>query len=174
VSVSRPLRVDEEMRAGVGGRASLVPWLAFAHVIGVLDVEGLDLRIQFEFPALAGRTGWLVGETLWQKNWSADGLTTRWERAGPSLVRLCAARPEYTAQYRKVGSYLATQILVADLRKRLFGALLRDLRDFRAAGLIGRDIAWLWRNHRSFRRYRRAMSKPQALASLVGPPQPQP
>ena len=55
-------------------------------------------------------------EALWQKHWSDDGLSNQWADAGPGLLRYVAARPEYATRFRKLGSYLATKILVADLR----------------------------------------------------------
>ena len=60
---------------------------------------------------------------------------------------------------------------VADIRRGLWGALWRDLRAFRKAGLLeGGPLRWL-RNHREVRRDRRDMKKPGALASIVDPPQ---
>jgi hypothetical protein len=56
------------------------------------------------------------------------------------------------------------------IRKGLPGALWRDMRSFKTAGLIDGNILRMWRDHRDVRRYRRKMLKPEALAKLVGPP----
>jgi hypothetical protein len=112
----------------------------------------------------------LIGEPLWQKYWSADGQSNQWSEAGLSLLGYVAARPELAGRYRKLGSYLATKVLVADLRHGLVAALWRDLRAFRAAGLIGTNPAVLWRDHREVRAYRRRMRQGNALADLRGPP----
>ena len=49
-------------------------------------------------------------------------------------------------------------------------ALRRDLKDFRAAGLIDGNILRMWRDHVEVRRYRRAMRDHAALAALTGQP----
>ena len=116
-------------------------------------------------------SGRLIGEPLWQKYWSADGQSNQWTEAGLSLLGYVAARPELAGRFRKLGSYLATKVLVADLRHGLVAALWRDLRAFRAAGLIGRNPAALWRDHREVRAYRRRMRQGNALADLRGPPE---
>ena len=82
-----------------------------------------------------------------------------------------AQRPEYRDRFRKLGSYLATKVLVGHLRNRAPLAFARDLGRLRAAGLIDRDIARLIRDHREVSRYRRAMSSEAALATLTGPPE---
>ena len=79
-------------------------------------------------------------------------------------------RPEYAGRYRKIGAYLATKILVADLRLSLWRAFLQDLGALRAAGLIDANVARLVRDHRDVRRYRREMSGAKALAGLAGAP----
>lgn len=114
--------------------------------------------------------GRLIGEPLWQKHWSTDGQSNQWNEAGLSLLGYVAARPELAGRYRKLGSYLATKVLVADLRHRLFSALGRDLRAFKAAGLIDGNVVRMWRDHRAVRAYRRRMRAPDALAALPGPP----
>ncbi|HEY1309641.1 MAG TPA: glycosyltransferase [Pseudolabrys sp.] len=141
-----------------------------------LDIGGFCQGMKWiddrEFLIRAARrgSGHLIAEPLWQKYWSDDGQSNQWEQAGQSLLNYAAARPEFTGRYRKVGSYLATKILVSDLRHGLIGALARDLRDFKRAGLIDGNIVKMWREHRQVRRYRRAMSTHQALAALKLPP----
>ncbi len=163
-------------------------WALICDLIGVegtsitvrrqtaLDIGGFCQGMKWiddrEFLIRAARrgSGHLIAEPLWQKYWSDDGQSNQWEQAGQSLINYAAARPEFTGRYRKVGSYLATKILVADLRHGLFGAMARDLRDFKRAGLIDGNVLRMWREHRQVRRYRRAMSKHQALATLTQPP----
>ena len=113
----------------------------------------------------------LLGDTLWRKNWSSGALTTKLDVAGPALMRLCRAQPQYVTRHRKVGSYLATRTLIADAKWRLFGTLWRDWRGFKAAGLIDGNIARMLRDYRGVQRYRRRMLKPEALAGLAGPPE---
>jgi glycosyltransferase involved in cell wall biosynthesis len=121
---------------------------------------------------LAGHGGGrLVSDLLWEKSWSDDGLSNDWGRAGRGLVAYVRQRPEYVGRFRKLGSYLATKILVGDLRGRNLKAFARDVADFRAAGLISLDLRRLVGDHREVRRYRRAMSGAAALASLSGPPE---
>jgi glycosyltransferase involved in cell wall biosynthesis len=163
-------------------------WALICDLIGVegtsitvrrqtaLDIGGFCQGMKWiddrEFLIRAARrgSGHLIAEQLWQKYWSNDGQSNQWEQAGQSLLNYAAARPEFNGRYRKVGSYLATKILVADLRHGLFGALARDLRDFKRAGLIDGNVVRMWRDHLQVRRYRRAMSKHQALATLTQPP----
>lgn len=163
-------------------------WALICDLIGVegtsitvrrqtaLDIGGFSPGMKWiddrEFLIRAARKGGghLIAEPLWTKHWSDDGQSNQWEQAGLSLLSYVAARPEFVGRFRKLGSYLATKILVADLRHGLFSALARDLRDFRRAGLITYDFARMWREHRDVRRYRRAMSKHQALATLTQAP----
>ncbi len=49
---------------------------------------------------------------------------------------MLAQRPEYLGRYRKLGSYLATKVLVGHLRNRQLASFWRDLVRLRAAGLI--------------------------------------
>lgn len=125
-----------------------------------------------EFLIRASRrgSGHLIAEPLWQKYWSEDGQSNQWEQAGLSLLSYVAAQPDFVGRFRKVGSYLATKILVSDLRHGLFTALARDLRDFKRVGLIDGNVRHMWRNHREVRKYRRAMSNRDALAQLAGAP----
>jgi GT2 family glycosyltransferase len=163
-------------------------WALICDLIGVegtsitvrrqtaLDIGGFCQGMKWiddrEFLIRAARrgSGHLIAKLLWQKYWSDDGQSNQWEQAGQSLLNYAAARPEFTGRYRKVGSYLATKILVADLRHGLLGALVRDLRDFKRAGLIDGNVVKMWREHRQVSRYRRAMSKHHALAALTPPP----
>jgi hypothetical protein len=46
----------------------------------------------------------------------------------------------------------------------------RDLKALRAAGLINFDVLRLVRDHVEVRRYRRAMSRPEAIGRLAGLP----
>jgi glycosyltransferase involved in cell wall biosynthesis len=112
----------------------------------------------------------LLSEPLWEKFWGDDNLSNDWAKAGSGLVAYARERPEVAGRYRKVGAYLATKVLVADLRLHLWPAFWRDLGALRAAGLIDFDMLRLIRNHRAVRRYRRAMSRAEGLATLGGPP----
>src|SRR5262249_24058565 len=114
--------------------------------------------------------GRLLAELLWEKSWVDDSLSNDWAAAGRGLVAYVAQRPEYRARYRKLGSYLATKVLVGHLRNRAPLAFARDPRPLPAAGLIHGNIARLAREHREVSRYRRATSGEAALAALTGPP----
>jgi glycosyltransferase involved in cell wall biosynthesis len=114
--------------------------------------------------------GRLMSDLLWEKIWSDDGLSQERLGAGRDLVAYAHQRPEYLARYRKVGSYLATKILVADLRRRDIATFAFDWSQFRAAGLISGDIAEMIRAHTAVRRYRRAYANSPALATLAAPP----
>jgi GT2 family glycosyltransferase len=163
-------------------------WALICDLIGVegtsmtmrrqsaLDVggfrQGMKLTEDREFLIRASRRGGgrLIAEALWQKNWSDDSQSNQWARAGSSLLDYVAAQPVLADRFRKVGIYLATKVLVSDLRHGLFGALARDLHTFGKAGLIDANLLGMWRDHREVRRYRRAMSKPDALAALTQAP----
>ncbi len=113
----------------------------------------------------------LISDVLWEKNWTPGGLSHLGEEAGPQHIIFMDQCPAYRTRFPKVASYCTTKVLVADIRLGLWGALWRDLRAFRKAGLLqGGPLRW-WRNHREVRRYRRNMKKPGALASIVDPPQ---
>jgi glycosyltransferase involved in cell wall biosynthesis len=112
----------------------------------------------------------LLSEPLWEKFWGDDNLSSNWAKAASGLVAYARERPEIAGRYRKVGAYLATKVLIADLRLGLWRALGPDLGALRAAGLIDFDMLRLIRDHREVRRYRRAMSGAEGLARLVGPP----
>ena len=83
--------------------------------------------------------GRLVADLLWQKFWIDGSLSNDWAAAGRGLVAYVAQRPEYRARYRKLGSYLATKVLVGHLRNRAPLAFARDLKRLSAAvpSLIG-------------------------------------
>ena len=163
-------------------------WALICDLIGVegtsitvrrqtaLDVGGFCHGMKWiddrEFLIRASRhgSGHLIAEALWQKYWSDDGQSNQWEQAGLSLLSYVAAQPDFVGQFRKVGSYLATKILVSDLRHGLIRALMRDLRDFERAGLIDGNFLRMWREHREVKKYRRSMANREALARLAGPP----
>jgi glycosyltransferase involved in cell wall biosynthesis len=131
--------------------------------------ERLRLTEDREFLIRLARHGGatLLPDLLWEKYWGDDNLSNDWERAGPGLIAYLRECPEHP---RKLGAYFATKVLVADLRLGLWRAFLRDVRAFRAAGLIDADVPRLVRDHREVRRYRRDMSSAAALASITGPP----
>ena len=114
--------------------------------------------------------GRLVSDLLWEKSWSHDSLSNDWANAGRGLVAYVQQRPEYLARFRRLGSYLATKVLIGDLRDRKLRAFLRDLGAFYAAGLIDGNVARLVRDHRAVKRYRKEMSSTPMLAALSGPP----
>src|SRR3984957_4335787 len=134
--------------------------------------ERLRLTEDREFLIRLARHGGaeLLPDLLWEKFSGDDNLSNDWTKAGQGLAAYVRERPEYAGRFRKVGSYLATKVLIADLRMGLWGAFRRDLGALRAAGLIGVDPVRLFRDHREVRRYRRAMSSAAALAGLTGPP----
>ncbi|HEY2136895.1 MAG TPA: glycosyltransferase family 2 protein [Xanthobacteraceae bacterium] len=119
-------------------------------------------------PLGAGR---LVGDLLWEKFWVDGSLSNDWAAAGSGLTAYVAQRPEYLGRFRKLGSYLATKVLVGHLRNRQPRSFWRDLARLRAARLIDANLARLIRDHREVSRYRRAMSGEAALAALTGPPE---
>lgn len=115
--------------------------------------------------------GRLVADLLWEKSWVDDSLSNQWAGAGRGLIAYVEQRPEYRDRFRKLGSYLATKVLVGHVRNRTPIAFARDLMRLRAAGLIDANLVRLARDHREVSRYRRTMSAPAALASLTGPPE---
>ena len=163
-------------------------WALMCDLIGVegtsitarrqvaLDIGGFCQGMKWiddrEFLIRASRrgSGHLIAEPLWQKYWSDDGQSNQWEQAGLSLLTYLQARPELTGRFRKLGTYLATKILVSDVRHGLFSALLRDVYDFHRAGVINGNILRMWREHREVHRYRRTHSGQEALASLTSGP----
>ena len=163
-------------------------WALICDLIGVegtsitarrqtaIDIGGFRQGIKWiddrEFLIRASRlgSGHLIAEVLWEKYWSDDGQSNQWEQAGLSLLSYVAAQPDFVGRFRKMGSYLATKILVSDLRHGLFRALARDLRDFKGVGLIDANVPRMWHEHWEVNRYRRKMSKPDALATLTQAP----
>jgi glycosyltransferase involved in cell wall biosynthesis len=134
--------------------------------------ERLRLSEDREFLIRLARCGAaeLLPGLLWEKFWDEGSLSNDWAKAAGGLAAYVRERPEYAGRYRKVGAYLATKILVADLRIGLWRAFLHDLGALRAAGLIDANVGRLIRDHRDVRRYRRAMSGAAALRGLAGPP----
>jgi GT2 family glycosyltransferase len=163
-------------------------WALICDLIGVegtsitarrataLDIGGFSEGMKWiddrEFLIRAARrgSGHLIAEPLWQKHWSDDSQSSQWEQAGLSLLSYVAVRPEFVGRFRKLGSYFATKILVADIRHGMAAALVRDFRAFKDAGLIDGNLVRMWRDHREVRTYRRKMSRHDALAALSGPP----
>jgi glycosyltransferase involved in cell wall biosynthesis len=134
--------------------------------------ERLRLAEDREFLIRLARLGGarLLPAPLWEKYWGDDNLSNQWAKAGAGLVAYARERPEIAGRYRKIGAYLASKVLVADLRLGLWGAFWRDLQELHRAGLIDANVARLIRDHRAVRRYRRAMAGERALAGLGGPP----
>jgi len=135
--------------------------------------EALRLTEDREFLIRLARkgAGRLVPDLLWEKSWVDDSLSNQWTAAGRGLIAYVAERPEYRDRFRKLGSYLATKVLVGHLRNRAPLAFARDLARLAAAGLIDANIPRLVRDHREVSRYRRATSSAAALAALTGPPE---
>jgi glycosyltransferase involved in cell wall biosynthesis len=134
--------------------------------------ERLRLAEDREFLIRLARKGGaqLLPEPLWEKFWGDDNLSNDWAKAGSGLVAYARERPEIVGRYRKIGTYLATKVLIADLRLGLWQAFWPDLEALRGAGLIDFNVLRLIRDHREVRRYRRTMSSAEALAALAGPP----
>jgi glycosyltransferase involved in cell wall biosynthesis len=134
--------------------------------------ERLRLAEDREFLIRLARHGaaQLLAEPLWEKFWGDDNLSNNWAQAGSGLVAYARELPEIAGRYRKVGAYLATKVLVADLRLGLWHAFWNDLGALRAAKLIGFDALRLLRDHHEVRQYRRAMSGAEGLAGLTEPP----
>jgi glycosyltransferase involved in cell wall biosynthesis len=134
--------------------------------------ERLRLTEDREFLIRLARQGGalLLSEPLWEKHWGNDNLSNDWAKAASGLIAYARERAEIAERYRKIGAYLATKVLVADLRLHLWQALWRDFWGLRAAGLIDFDVWRLVRDHREVRQYRRVMSRAEGLARLVGPP----
>ena len=112
----------------------------------------------------------LLPDLQWEKRWTTDSLSNEWKGAGRDLLIYAKQRPELTTRFRKLGSYLASKILVADLRRGDFATLTENWGAFRRAGLLHGGLARIWRDHREVRQYRRAMSNREALARLAGAP----
>jgi len=126
---------------------------------------------EFLIRLAAKGAGRLLPDVLWEKSWVDDSLSNDWAAAGQGLIAYVGERPEYRGRFRKLGSYLATKVLVTHLRNRAPLAFVRDLARLSAAGLIDANIARLVRDHREVSRYRKAASGEGALAALKGPPE---
>jgi glycosyltransferase involved in cell wall biosynthesis len=112
----------------------------------------------------------LIPDVLWDKYLSAvDGLSSQRANYGPWLIDYVGACPAFR-RYPTLVSYLATRVLIADVRLGLWSALQRDFRNFRAAELLAGGPLRLWRNYRQVKRYRRQYARQEALASLADPP----
>ena len=111
----------------------------------------------------------ILPDVLWEKTWSVDGLSNQWTTAGGDLVSYFSERTEYLDRYRKVGQYLATKILVMDMRHRDIASLVNDTRRFYRMGLLDGGIVQLCRSHLQVKRYRR-MAQNKPLEALTGPP----
>ena len=111
------------------------------------------------------------GDVLWEKSWVDDSLSNQWDSAGRGLVAYVEQRPEFLGRFRKLGSYLATKVLVGHLRNRQPLAFLRDFQRLHAAGLIDGNLVRVIRDHREVSRYRKATSSGEALTALTGPPE---
>ena len=100
----------------------------------------------------------LIDEILWEKSWSESGLSMNWSGAAKGLVAYARERPEILTQYPKLGSYMATKILVSHIRDRRYGMLLPDFNTLRNAGLISANPIREILNHLEVKKYRRVMS----------------
>jgi glycosyltransferase involved in cell wall biosynthesis len=112
----------------------------------------------------------LLPDVQWEKGWTTNSLSNEWKGAGRDLVVYAEQRPELTTRFRKLGSYLASKILVADLRRGDLMTFAADWGAFRRGNLLRGGIARMWCDHREVRNYRRAMSNRDALAQLAGAP----
>jgi|SRR6185437_2420095 len=112
----------------------------------------------------------LLPQVTWEKGWTTNSLSNEWRGAGRDLLNYAKQRPELATRFGKLGSYLASKILVSDLRRGDFATLAADWRAFRDAGLLQGSIARIWRSHREVRKYRRANSNRGALMRLSGAP----
>jgi glycosyltransferase involved in cell wall biosynthesis len=112
----------------------------------------------------------LLPDVQWEKGWTTNSLSNEWKGAGRDLVAYARQRPELTTRFRKLGSYLASKILVADMRRGDLVMLAADWRAFHDIGLLRGGLGRIWRSHREVRNYRRTMSNRDALARLSGAP----
>jgi glycosyltransferase involved in cell wall biosynthesis len=112
----------------------------------------------------------LLPDVQWEKGWTTNSLSNEWKGAGRDLVAYAKQRPELTTRFRKLGSYLASKILVADMRRGDLVTFAADWQAFRRTGLLRGGLGRIWRDHRDVRKYRRSMSNRKALARLAGAP----
>lgn len=115
--------------------------------------------------------GRLIPDVLWEKFWSDEGLSAEWETTAQALVDFVGQRPEYVTRFAKLGSYLATKILVGHIRDKHYGAFMRDFGVLRHAGLISANPLQAIASHLEVKRYRRANSGGDALARLQRAPE---
>ena len=115
--------------------------------------------------------GRLIADVLWEKFWSDEGLSAEWDSTAQALIAFVKQRPEYVTRFAKLGSYLATKILVGHIRDKHYAAFLRDLAALRAAGLVSSNPLRALASHLEVKRYRRATSGAQALARLQHAPE---
>ena len=188
-AIRHDLKLSREARIPAVRLAA--PAFAWALICDLIPVEATSITVRREAALAAGgfcerlrliedreflirlaRHGGalLLSAPLWEKFWGDDNLSNNWAEAGSGLVAYAGERPEIAGRHRKVGSYLATKVLIADLRLGLWRAFWRDVKDLHAARLIDFDVLRLIRNHREVRRYRRAMSGAEGLGRLMGPP----
>ncbi len=112
----------------------------------------------------------LLPDIQWEKGWTTNSLSNEWKDAGRDLVTYAKQRPQFTTRFQKLGSYLASKILVFDLRRGDFATLAADWRAVRDVGLLQGGLVRIWREHRKVSNYRRANSNREALARLAGAP----
>ena len=112
----------------------------------------------------------LLPDLVWEKGWTTDSLSNEWKGAGRDLLNYFKQRPELTTRFRKLGSYLASKILVADMRRGDLVTFTADWQAFHGIGLLRGGLGRIWRDHRDVRKYRRSMSNREALARLAGAP----
>jgi glycosyltransferase involved in cell wall biosynthesis len=112
----------------------------------------------------------LLDDVLWEKAWVEDSLSNDWRKAGAGLLAYLRERPEYTARFPTLASYLATKVLVSHVRDHRFDALWHDFAAFRAAGLVDANVLRLIARHRAVSHYRRVHATGQALQALKGAP----
>ena len=163
-------------------------WALYCDLIGV-DGSGITVRIEAaraiggfckdlhrtedrEFLIRLAPYGAVrfLPDLLWEKSWTLESESNEWKGAGRDLVAYARQRPELTARFQKLGSYLASKILVADMRRGDLVTFSADWQAFRRIGLLRGGLARMWHNHREVRNYRRANSNREALMRLAGPP----
>lgn len=155
---------------GVDGTSTTVRTAAARAVGGFFEKSRTEDR-EFLIRLAPHGAARLMPQIDWEKGWSTNSLSNNWKTAGRDLLDYAKQRPELTTRFHKIGSYLASKILVSDLRRGDFATLATDWRAFRKAGLLQGGIGRIWREHREVRKYRRANSNRKALSRLTGPPQ---
>jgi len=155
---------------GVDGSGITVRTAAARAVGGFCEHMKLTEDREFLIRLAPYGAGRLLPEVTWEKSWTTDSLSNDWKNAGHALLAYVEQRPELATRFRKLGSYLASKIVVSDLRRGDFGTALTNWEAFRRAGLLRGGLARVWRDHREVRNYRRAMSNRDALSKLAGAP----